>query len=168
MISAPQLSLRQLADADLDFLAEMLGDPDVMRYWPKPMNRAEAERWLRTQQERYKTDGCGYWLIVDRESQQPVGQAGVLMTIVEGERLPCTGYMIHKPYQRQSYGINAAFLCVAYIFQTLKADAAYTLIRPENEPSLNLARKLGFRELRTVEHAGLPHLLMARRRNAEQ
>lgn len=158
------IELRELSDADLDFLTEMLGDAHVMQYWPKLLDRDEAEQWLRKQQERYKTDGCGYWLIVDRETHKPVGQAGVLMTDIEGERLPCVGYMIHKPYQRMGYGASAADMCVEYIFNTLKADAAWTLIRPENEPSLKLSRKLGFEEIRTIEYAGFPHVLLKRAR----
>jgi RimJ/RimL family protein N-acetyltransferase len=42
-----RITVRDLVDDDLDFLAKMLGDAEVMRYWPRPLTRPEAQQWLR-------------------------------------------------------------------------------------------------------------------------
>lgn len=156
-----RITLRQLVDDDLDFLAQMLGDSEVMRYWPRPLSRAEAEQWLRRQQKRYIDDGCGYWLVVDNQTRKPVGQAGVIMTDVEGKRLPMIGYMIHRLQWRKRYGIDAAWRCIVHILHSRHEPVAYTLIRPENEPSLALARKMGMKPLRMLVHDGFEHVLFA-------
>jgi len=39
MLTGPRLTLREITDDDLDFVAQMLGHKDVMRFWPKPMDR---------------------------------------------------------------------------------------------------------------------------------
>ncbi|GEM_PF-948170 len=168
MLTGPRLTLRELVDDDLDFLAHMLGDKDVMRYWPKPMDREESHVWLQRQQQRYAEFGCGYWLAFDHASQQPVGQAGVLMTEVDGEQLPALGYMIHRPFWRKGYGLEAARLCVQYIFSALDAPTAYTLIRPENEPSMQLALRLGMRPMRSVQYAGYKHVVLILRRDSNE
>jgi ribosomal-protein-alanine N-acetyltransferase len=159
-----RISLREFVDDDLDFLAEMLGDAEVMRYWPRPLDRVGAEQWLRRQQQRYLDDGCGYWLVVDSVSHEPVGQAGVLMTQVEGERLPALGYMIHRPYWRRQYGHDAAWGCVMWCRWSRQEPMIYTLVRPENRPSMALALKLGMRPLRNVVHEGFEHVLLGMER----
>jgi RimJ/RimL family protein N-acetyltransferase len=34
--TTPRLTLREMTDADLDDIAALLGDEDVMRYYPRP------------------------------------------------------------------------------------------------------------------------------------
>lgn len=55
--TTPRLTLRELARDDLDFVAGMLGDPQVMRYYPKVLTQLEAEGWIERQLERCRRDG---------------------------------------------------------------------------------------------------------------
>ena len=41
-LETPRLLLRELEEADLERLAALLGDPRVMRHWPRPLTREEA------------------------------------------------------------------------------------------------------------------------------
>ena len=52
IIETPHLYLRELRDSDIDFVAEMLADPEVMRFWPRPYTREEAVAWIQRMQER--------------------------------------------------------------------------------------------------------------------
>lgn len=153
--------LREMAADDLDFLAEMLADPDVMRFWPAPLGREESIQWIERQQERYARDGCGYWLAVDRHSGQPIGQAGVLMLDWMGHPEPVLGYMIHRPFWRNGYATEAARACCHFIRDVLRRPVIYTLIRPENEPSLAVARKLGMSAGERIRDHGFEHVVFA-------
>src|SRR5206468_3562077 len=42
----PRLTLREMGPGDLGFVAAMLADAEVMRYWPAPPPRAAAVAWL--------------------------------------------------------------------------------------------------------------------------
>ena len=57
-----RLRLREMALADLDFLAELLAHPEVMRYYPKCYSRPETQEWVERQLGRYANDGHGLWL----------------------------------------------------------------------------------------------------------
>ncbi|HZU25451.1 MAG TPA: GNAT family N-acetyltransferase [Bryobacteraceae bacterium] len=154
-----RLVLRELAADDIDFLAGMLADTEVMRYWPAPLTRAEAETWIDNQQKRYARDGCGYWLAARRETGEPVGQAGVLMLDWTGESLPALGYMIHRPFWRMGYATEAARACCDFIWNALRQQTVYTLIRPENEASLAVARKLGMSAGEHIQYHGFEHVV---------
>jgi RimJ/RimL family protein N-acetyltransferase len=46
ILETSRLKLREIESADLDFIAGMLGNPKVMKYWPKIYSREEAENWI--------------------------------------------------------------------------------------------------------------------------
>jgi ribosomal-protein-alanine N-acetyltransferase len=97
LLETPHLVLREMTLADLDFVATMLADLEVIRFYPKCYSREEAEGWVRRQLGRYAQDGYGLWLAQDRATDEPVGQLGLIRQIVEGVKEPEVGYLIHRP-----------------------------------------------------------------------
>jgi RimJ/RimL family protein N-acetyltransferase len=87
ILETPRLLLREMVPGDLDFVAAMLSEPDVSRYYERLFTRADAEEWLGRQLDRYRRDGHGLWLLADRHDGTPVGQVGLALQEVEGERL---------------------------------------------------------------------------------
>ncbi len=160
ILTTERLILREMAMGDLDSVAAMIAHPEVMRYWPRCYDRGEARDWIRRQIGRYERDGHGYWLAVDRKTGEPIGQAGLLQTGVEKLEFPALGYIIHQPFWRRGFATEAAFACVDYVRDQLEQAAVYTLIRPENKPSLGVAARLGMKAERLVPYAGFDHLLM--------
>src|SRR5207245_354914 len=79
VLETGRLFLREISLDDFDFVTETLANPHVMRYWPKCYTRQEAADWIERQQARYAKDGVGYWLAINKESCQRVGQAGLLV-----------------------------------------------------------------------------------------
>jgi ribosomal-protein-alanine N-acetyltransferase len=161
VIETSRLVLREISLLDLDFMAEMLGDPEVMRFWPKPLSRQEAEAEIRKIQTKYAKDGCSFWLVVEKISRQPIGQAGILIQILNGKGEAELAYKIHRPFWRRGYAIEASRACLTYAFDVLGRKRVVTRIRPENTPSMNLALKLGMIvEGRTVL-TGFEHIILS-------
>jgi len=73
LLTSARLALRELVLSDLDFVAEMLTDPVVMRYYPKPLTRVEAQAWIERQRARYARDGHGLWLVSDQDCTPRTG-----------------------------------------------------------------------------------------------
>jgi len=135
----------------------MLAHPEVMRYWPKCYDRAEAADWINRQEIRYTNHGVGYFLAIDKASGQPIGQAGLLVQEVDGVEELGLGYIIHRPYWRMGYASEAAAACLSYAFNTLHRTRIIALIRPENIPSLGVGRKLGLKLEKTTQFANFLH-----------
>jgi RimJ/RimL family protein N-acetyltransferase len=165
VLETRRLALRQLSSDDLEVVAEMLGDAAVMKYWPRCYSQKEAAGWIVRQQERYLRDGIGCWLAVDKELGEPVGQAGLLRLPVVGVDEVAIGYIIRRGFWRKGYATDAARGSVNYGFGHLGRDRLITLIRPENEPSLGVARKLGMKLEKTVQHAGFAHQVLVARQD---
>jgi RimJ/RimL family protein N-acetyltransferase len=165
VLETRQLTLREMGIADLDFVAEMLGDPQVMRFYPKTYDRDESEAWIRKQEERYAGRGCGIWLAVERGTGDPVGQAGVLIVDLDGTEEPALAYLIHRPYWRRGLATDAAAACRDYAFDVLDRPRVVTLIRPENTPSQGVAQKIGMKPERRTLFAGYEHIVFAVQRD---
>jgi RimJ/RimL family protein N-acetyltransferase len=154
-----RLEAREMSLADLDFIASLLADPEVMRFYPKRCSREEARGWIERQLKRYEAHGHGLWLILDRATREPVGQVGLLVQRVDDREEPEVGYLIHRPFWRRGYATEAALATRDHAFHVLGLPYVISLIRPENLPSQRVARRLGMAPDRTTTFAGLEHLV---------
>ena len=67
ILETPRLRLRELVAGDLDFMAEMLADAEVMQITPSVSARDLSSEWIDRHIAWYKTDGYGLWLAEERE-----------------------------------------------------------------------------------------------------
>jgi RimJ/RimL family protein N-acetyltransferase len=165
ILETERLRLREMGVADLDFLAALLDDPEVMRFYPKRYSRAEAQAWIERQLQRYAQHGHGLWLVLDKKSGEPVGQVGLALQEVDGTLEPEIGYMIHHPFWRRGLAAEAALGVRRHAFEERGLERVISLIRPENEPSRGVARKLGMTVERETLFKDIPHLVYAVRRS---
>ena len=159
ILETPRLLLREMTLDDLDFIAALLGDREVTRFYPQLFSRADAEAWVRRNLDRYARHGYGLWLVLDRLSGQPVGQVGLIRQLVEGVDEDEVGYLVHRPFWRRGYATEAARAVRDHAFEKRQRDHVISLIRPINHPSRGVAAKLGMRPTRLTLHAGLEHLV---------
>jgi RimJ/RimL family protein N-acetyltransferase len=159
ILETPRLVLRELSLRDLDFVAEMLAHPEVMRFWPRPYTREEAMEWIRRQRERYVGHGFGYWLALEKAGGQPIGQAGLLRQEIDGVVETGIGYLLHRPFWGQGYATEAAIGCREHAFGKLAKPRVTATVRPENLPSRRVAERIGLQFERMTTWADWPHML---------
>lgn len=114
--------------------------------------------------ERYRDHGHGLWLVTERESGEPVGQVGLLLQEVEGERHAEVGWLLHRPYWGRGYATEAGMACRDAAFTRWGYDHVISLIRPVNEPSATVARRIGMKETGLVQFHGFEHVVFRRDR----
>ena len=158
-LETDRLRLRELMQGDLDFVASVVGDPRVMRYYPQVYSRKEAREWIERQMRRYRDVGYGLWLAADRATGEPRGLVGLILQDVDGIPRAEIAYIIHRPFWNRGLAFEAAGEVRRHAFLDRGFSRVISLIRPDNLPSQGVARKLGMRiEGRTMFHA-LPHLI---------
>jgi len=152
---------------DLPFVSRLLGDTQTMLYFGGPFTVEQSREWVERQLERYARDGFGYWLIIDRGSALPVGQAGVMLTEVEGQPELAIGYTVERAHWRKGIAFECAAASRDYVFDVLDRPRVITLIRPENLPSLSLAVKLGMKIERRTIYARYEHFVLSQFRQIQ-
>jgi RimJ/RimL family protein N-acetyltransferase len=157
VLETRRLLLSRMSLDDLDFLAEMLSDPAVMRFYPKRLTRDEAIVSIRRALNRYAQFGYGPWLVREKSAGRPVGRVGLIHQIVDKADEVEVGWMIHRPFQKCGFASEAGRACAEYAFRKLHAGRVISLIRPENVPSAATALKLGMTHAGTTLHGGYHH-----------
>lgn len=142
-----------MRDDDLDDLAALLGDPEVMRYYPAPKTREQAQQWIDWNLRNYTEHGFGLW-IIETHDDEFVGDCGLTWQEVNGVRNVEVGYHVRAALQGWGLATEAAAAC---------RDAAREAgvkrltanVRADNVPSQRVARKIGLTEwTRTTSHGG--------------
>jgi RimJ/RimL family protein N-acetyltransferase len=129
-----RLRLREQVPEDIGFFAEMLGDPDTLVHWPRPLTHAEAERWIAQNRRRYAEDGFGWWAVELRAGGDLVGDCGLARYTIDGVPEVELGYHFHRRNWGNGYATEAAAACVE-IARARGLTRLIALILPANVPS---------------------------------
>lgn len=147
---------------DLDDMAALLGDPDVMSYYPAPKTRAEALRWIDWNRGLYQSRGHGLWILTLAESGEFVGDCGLTPQLVDGQEELEVGYHVRRALQGHGYATEAAAAARDFARDRLGARHLTAIIHPANRPSQRVAEKIGLRpEKRTRSRTGADIVLYA-------
>lgn len=137
-----RVRFREMTLDDLDAMAGLLGDAEVMRYYSHAKSRDEARGWIAWNRRNYAEHGYGLWIIetIDREF---VGDCGLTWQKVNGIPALEVGYHVAPRWQGQGLATEAAAACRDYARAVLGEAELVAIIHPENRASERVAEKIG-------------------------
>jgi ribosomal-protein-alanine N-acetyltransferase len=163
-----RLILRNMDPSDYKDLCKILQDNEVMYAYEGAFDDQEVQNWLDRQMARYREDGFGLCAVIKKDDGKMIGQCGLTMQEIPGKRVIEVGYLFCKEYWHQGYAIEAARACKKYAFEVLKAKEVFSIIRDNNIPSQNVAKRNGMRpvDLFVKHYRGveMPHIVFSVRR----
>jgi ribosomal-protein-alanine N-acetyltransferase len=161
VIETARLALREFLPHDFDALAKVLSDPETMRFYPAPLNRAELEAWIERNRRRYEKDGFGLWAMILKSSGEVIGDCGLIRQVVDGIAEVEIGYHVRSDLWGNGLATEAARACRDYGFAKHPLEGLISLIRPENWPSRRVAEKNGMTVWKEISWRGFPHVVYA-------
>ena len=157
ILETARLTLREFVPEDADALAQVISDPETMRYYPAPCSRIQVDEWIERNRQRYRNDGVGLWAMVLKSTGENIGDCGITRQQVDGESLYEIGYHLRRDHWGQGLATEAAIACREWGFAHLPVDRLISLIRLENEPSRRVAERNGMTIWKEITWRGFPH-----------
>jgi RimJ/RimL family protein N-acetyltransferase len=143
LIETDRLFLRELTEADHEYLCAILQDTAVMYAYEHAFSDEEVTAWFNKQIERYAKDGFGLWGVIHKESNAFLGQCGLTVQTIDDKEYLEIGYLFKKEHWHNGYAAEAALGCKKYVFEQLKAEKVFSIIRENNTASQNVAKRIG-------------------------
>lgn len=139
-----RLILRQRSYDDIDAMAAMDADPEVMRY-VEPIedplvHRAELMTWIPDGEDR---PGMGGWSVFPRETPQRYLGWIILYPLAGWDPDVEIGWRFVRDAWGHGYASEAAAAVMEHAFHTVGLDRIVAVLEPENDRSRRVCEKLG-------------------------
>ena len=162
-LETERLVLRAPLPEDVEALAPMYADPEVMRYLGdgRTLSRHDTARSVSRMIESWHTDGFGLFTTVRKEDETVIGRVGLIVWNPETWQVTSAeangptelevGYTIGRPFWGLGYATEAAAAARDFALRELGAERLIALIIHGNDASENVARKLGLEYERDIK-----------------
>ena len=135
--------LRYMTANYFDELKSILQDDKVMYTWEYSFTDEDVQSWIDKNLSLYTGYNLGYFLMVQNQTGEIIGQAALMPDWINGDEYYEIGYILKQKYWHKGYAAEAANALVQYAFNNLKLNEVIFEIRPDNLPSRKVAEKLG-------------------------
>jgi RimJ/RimL family protein N-acetyltransferase len=154
-----RLILRELLPTDDKGMFELDSDPEVHEYLGrKPVKTIEESRNLIAFiREQYNTNGIGRWAVIEKETQEFVGWAGLKLIrepINYHTNFYDLGYRFIRRYWGKGFATEAAKASLAYGFGQMQLKEIYGMAHIHNTASQQVLTKAGLQYLETFDYEG--------------
>lgn len=149
VLETERLRLRQWKLADYKPFSELNADPEVMRYFPRPLVEQESDLLARRIEASIARQGWGFWAVERRKDGRFIGVVG-LSEVEDLPFSPCVeiGWRLARPYWGQGYASEAARAALHFAFATLGLEEVVAFTPVGNRASRGLMEKLHMRDSR--------------------
>jgi RimJ/RimL family protein N-acetyltransferase len=160
VIRTERLIMRRWSEADREPFAAINADPEVMRYFPAPLDRAASDALVDRIEDLFQRQGFGLWAleVASTEAARPeparpepastgefIGFTGLnpMPDGVPGAGGMEVGWRLARHAWRQGYASEAAAASAGVAFQGAGLAELWSITAVLNEPSQAVMRRLG-------------------------
>jgi RimJ/RimL family protein N-acetyltransferase len=161
IIETQRLILRAFHEEDLDSLAELMANPDFMRFSLGVFTREQTAAFLEKVLNWNRAGLPSQFAVIIRSNGTLVGYCGFFHHEVDKRAEIEIGYRLHPAYWNRGLATEAAQAVRNHAFRDLKLPRVISLIHPDNILSRRVAEKNGMKLEKETVFRGFPTLVFA-------
>jgi RimJ/RimL family protein N-acetyltransferase len=157
VIRTDRLIMRRWRDADRQPFAVLNADPEVMRYFPAPLDRAASDAMVDRIEELFLRQGFGLWALEVSVTGEFIGFTGLnpMPGGVPGAGGMEVGWRLARGAWHQGYATEAAVAAAGVAFRGAGLAELWSMTAVANQPSRAVMRRLGMALHAHFDHPGL-------------
>lgn len=157
LFTSQRLGFRPWTTDDLDNMAVINADPEVMRYFPKTYDVKGTRDFIERMHTEFSNNGFCYFATEILETQELIGFIGLFEQSFEAEFNPCVdiGWRLSKKEWGKGYATEGAKACLDFGFTTMELSIIMAICPVINVPSENVMKKIGMEKQLTFKHPNL-------------
>ena len=140
-----RLLLRDITEADADWLFDLDSDPEVMRYFPSTLTREQSDAMVAHLEAAFERNGYGLWAVEVRGGPSFIGFVGLNPVSFDAAFTPAVeiGWRLARAQWRRGYATEAAQRALDVAFGDARLDEVVSFTTTANEPSRAVMVRLG-------------------------
>jgi len=141
-----RLKFRLLEPEDFDVWVNLFKAENIAEHLeldPKLTPVELCKIWFDKAFHRYENDLGGLNVLIDKKTNQLVGQCGLLIQTIENMERIEIGYSILPEFWKRGYAIEAASKCKNYAFENSFTDSLISMVHIKNIASEKVALRNG-------------------------
>ena len=151
MLETERLLLRRMTAEDSEFILKLVNEPSFLHFIGDKgvRNQQDAVHYIQTgPMANYERFGFGQYLVEIKDGRVPIGMCG--LTKKDALKDADLGFSLLPEYWTKGYAFEAATAVKAYARDVLGLRRLVGVTIPDNESSIKLLERLGFRFERMI------------------
>lgn len=147
VLGTERLQLRPFTDDDGPALGRLSAEPSFWWYpWRRALSVAESDAFLARVQQGYRSEHPSLHAVVERESGDLAGYAGLSVPTFLPEVLPAVevGWRLGRAFRGRGYATEAGGAALRWGFDELGLSEIISIFEPDNVASGRVMDRLGF------------------------
>lgn len=154
-----RLNFRLLKQSDFESWIEFFKDKSVGKFVGMEdisNPQKQCEKWFELNQKRYKNDSGGMNALIDKSTNKLIGQCGLLVQEVDGNKEMEIAYSILPKFRNKGYATEAAKKCRDFAFTKFSFDTLIPIVHIKNIKSEKVALKNGMLKTKRTVFEDMP------------
>jgi ribosomal-protein-alanine N-acetyltransferase len=155
-----RLLLRRWQDSDRAPFGELNADPEVMRHFPAPLDRAQSDGFVARIEAGFDRYGYGLWALETLDGGEFLGFTGLQWIPFDAHFTPAleVGWRLARSAWGRGYATEAAREAVRFAFTEAGLRELVSMTTPANDRSQAVMRRLGMTRdpAEDFDHPGVP------------
>lgn len=149
-----RLGFRNWVDADLEPLAAINADPEVMRFFPAVQTLSQTQDFILRMQGEFAETGFCYFAVDVLSSKEMMGFIGLHRQTFVADFTPCIdiGWRLARQAWGLGYAVEGAQRVLEYGFAHLGIQEICAIAPVVNAPSVKVMQKIGMQQIKVFQH----------------
>jgi RimJ/RimL family protein N-acetyltransferase len=147
VLETPHLIFRTWRKSDINVMADINQDKEVMRYFPSIQTPEQTKRFLDKVMAHQKEHGFSLYATELKSKGELIGFVGLFHVQFEAHFTPAVeiGWRLSSAHWNKGYATEAALTVLDYAFTQLNLSQIVSLTSKINVPSQRVMQKIGLR-----------------------